>query len=334
MSGTMRPRLLAPSVTALAEGASRRDPMQSTDSKSGAQFERVVIDDVAYVLKVVDRRNDWIARQTGDISCWPVTVWESGVVDLAPDCIDHTIVGAARTSTGGAVLMRDVGEWLVAADDSPLGLDQHLRFLDHLAAFHAACWGWEDTVGLCPLVNRYSFFGSEALASEAALGYPAPVPRLAAEGWDVLATVAPDMARALAPVRAEPWRLVDALADTPSTFLHGDWKLGNLGSAPDGRTLLVDWSLSGAGPPLAELAHYLALNVDRLPAGNSKDDTVDAYRASLEAYGIDTAPWWDRQLALCLLGVMVQLAWNKALVGHDERSWWAARVEEGVQALD
>ena len=52
---------------------------------------------------------------------------------------------------------------------------------------------------------------------------------------------------------------------TPRTFLHGDWKLGNLGSRPDGRTVLVDWSLPGSGPPAAELAHYLALNVARFP---------------------------------------------------------------------
>jgi hypothetical protein len=335
MTTTMRPHALAPSVDALVEGASRRDPMESTDSKSGAHFERVVIDDVPYVLKLVDRRDDWIARQTGDIGCWPVLVWEAGVVDLAPECIDHTLVGAARTPTGGAVLMRDVGEWLVPNDDSALPLDRHLRFLDHLAAFHAACWGWHDTVGLCPLVNRYSFFGVEALECEAALGYPEAIPRIATEGWELLRRVAPSMADALAPLRAEPWRVVDALAATPWTFLHGDWKLGNLGTAPDGRTLLVDWSLPGAGPPLVELAHYLALNVDRLPAGHSKDDAIDAYRASLETHGIDTRPWWDRQLALCLLGMMVDLAWNKAFDAEgDELRWWADAVERGVRVLE
>jgi Phosphotransferase enzyme family len=328
------PRQLAPSVDALVAGASRREPMESTDSKSGARFERVVIDDERYVLKLVDRADDWIARQTGDISCWPVRVWEAGVVDLAPDCIDHAIVGAARAGTGGAVLMRDVSEWLVPADDTPLPLEQHLRFLDHLAAFHAACWGWDDIVGLCPLVNRYSFFGAEALACEAALGSPAQVPRIAADGWALLAGVAPELANAVAPLRAEPWRLVAALDDTPHTFLHGDWKLGNLGSHPDGRTVLVDWSLPGAGPPLTELAHYVALNVARLPIGHATDDAIDAYRRALHRHGVDTDPWWDRQLALCLLGVMVQLAWNKAYdPDPEELAWWDARVTEGVEAL-
>src|SRR5262249_51500681 len=108
MTPARRPHPLAPSGAALVDGASQREPMGSTDSKSGARFERIVIDDVRYVLKLVDRRDDWIARQTGDVACWPVVVWEAGIVDLAPGCIDHTLVGAARTPTGGAVLMRDV----------------------------------------------------------------------------------------------------------------------------------------------------------------------------------------------------------------------------------
>ncbi|HXY94487.1 MAG TPA: phosphotransferase [Acidimicrobiia bacterium] len=308
--------------------------MQSADSKSGAQFERVEIDGDRYVLKHVDRANDWIARQTGDLGCWPVMVWEHGLVDLVPDCIDHTIVGAARTETGGAVLMRDVSAWLVPSDDSRLPLEQHLRFLDHLAAFHASTWGWDDTVGLCPLANRYAFFGPAALECEAALGNPAPVPRLAAEGWERLRDVSPDLTRMLAPLRDEPWRLVEALAGTPQTFLHGDWKAGNLGSTPDGRTVLLDWSMPGVGPPLAELAHYLGLNVARFPAGHTKDDAIRAYRAALEQHGVDTAPWWDRQLTVCLLGIMVQLAWNKVDDEPDELAWWTARVREGVDAVD
>jgi thiamine kinase-like enzyme len=308
--------------------------MASTDSKSGARFERVTIDGERFVLKHVDPAVDWIARQTGDIGCWPVVVWEAGLVDLAPGVIDHTIVGAARTATGGAVLMRDVGDWMVPSDDTPIALDLHLELLDRLAAFHAACWGWEDTIGLCPLSNRYSFFGPEAIECEANLGFPEPVPRVAREGWELLATVAPGVHTALAPLRRAPWPLLVALTRTPHTFLHGDWKMGNLGRGPDGRTILVDWSLPGAGPPLAELAHYLALNAARLPAGHSRDDAIIAYRASLEAHGIDTASWWDEQLDLCLLGVMLQLAWNKALDGPGaELDWWADRVARGIGRL-
>ena len=47
------------------------------------------------------------------------------------------------------------------------------------------------------------------------------------------------------------------------------------------------------------------------------------YRDALEARGIDTEPWWDQQLGLCLLGALVQFGWEKALGGYDEElAWW------------
>src|SRR5207253_3823628 len=135
------------------------------------------------------------------LGCVPVRVWESGVLDLVPDCIDHTTVGAAREHGHGAVLMRDVGAWLIPAGDTPITAEQHLQILDHLAALHAAAWGWRDTIGLVPLSNRYSFFGPEAIACEQALGNPQPVPRLAAEGWKRLEVASPELAGALRPLR-------------------------------------------------------------------------------------------------------------------------------------
>ena len=47
-------------------------------------------------------------------------------------------------------------------------------------------------------------------------------------------------ADALRPLRAAPWPLFDALTETPVALLHGDTKFGNLGSRPDGRTILSD----------------------------------------------------------------------------------------------
>jgi hypothetical protein len=325
---------VAASVDELVAGASSRTPMDVADSKSGARFERVVIEGDAFVLKHVDHRDDWIMRQTGDVGCVPVVVWESGVLDLVPGCIDHATVGAAREGNRGAVLMRDVSASLVTADDAPVPPEQHLRFLDHLAALHAACWGWRDTVGLIPLANRYSFFGPAALDCEAAMGFPQPVPRIATEGWQRLDAVDPEFADALRPLRHAPWPLFDALADTPATFLHGDTKFANLGSLPDGRTVFVDWSMCGAGPPLAEVAHSLALNHARMPDGYGKQVAVDAYRDALERHGIDTAGWFERQLALCLVGVMLLLGWEKALdETGTERGWWRDRTVDTAREL-
>jgi hypothetical protein len=295
---------------------------------------RVVIDDEPFVLKHVDHRDDWIMRQTGDLGCIPVRVWESGVYALLPDCIDHATVGAAREGTRGAVLMRDVGPWLVPTGDDVLDPEQHLRFLEHLATMHAALWEWRDTVGLLPMANRYSFFGPQAMECEAALGYPQPVPAIAADGWRRLDEASPELAAALRPLRHAPWPLLDALAETPSAFLHGDTKASNLGTGPDGRTILVDWAQTGAGPPLVEVVHSLALNRARIPRELARDATVDAYRAALERHDVDTAPWFERQLALCLVGVMLQLAWEKAFdETGDELTWWRDRTIDTAREL-
>jgi hypothetical protein len=248
--------------------------------------------------------------------------------------IDHATVGAAREGACGAVLLRDVGESLIPPGDDPIAPDQHLQFLDHLASLHTATWGWTDTAGLLPIANRYSFFGPEALACEATLGFPQPVPRLATEGWTRLDDASPELADALRPLRRAPWALVDALADTPRALLHGDTKFGNLGFGDDGRTILIDWSQTGEGPPLAEIAHSLALNRARIPAELARDATVDAYRAALERHGIDTAPWFERQLSLCLVGVMLQLGWEKAFdETGTELAWWRDRTVDTAREL-
>ena len=112
-----------------------------------------------------------------------------------------------------------------------------------------------------------------------------------------------------------------ALAATPQTFVHSNFKLDNLGTDDAGRTVVLDWEQPGCGAPLSDLAWYLAINCRRLP--QSKEASIAAYREELEGCGIDTGPWWERQLALCLLGAMVLFGWEKALGGYDEElAWW------------
>ena len=103
------------------------------------------------------------------------------------------------------------------------------------------------------------------------------------------------------------------LAATPQTFVHGDWKLGNLGSRAGGTTVLLDWDRCGQAAGGVDLAWYLAVNCDRMP--QSKEAAIAEYRRRLEAHGVDTSGWWDAQLALALLGGLVQLGWAKTAAG-------------------
>ncbi|HEY3096079.1 MAG TPA: phosphotransferase [Acidimicrobiia bacterium] len=322
---------VAGSVDELLAGATSRESFAHSDGKSGVPMERVVIDGEHFVVKHVSVENDWIMRATGDLGCRPLLVWRSGILERVPASIDHCFAGVAPEGRGAAILMRDVSPWLVPEGEEPISIEQHGRFLDHMAELHATFWDWEDTIGLVPFESRYAFFTSEVTACEEAWGAGVEVPRIAAEGWQRLPAKAPRLAEIVLPLLRDADPLVAALAVMPQTFVHGDWKMGNLGSHPDGRTILLDWAVPGRAPPCVEVAWYVALNRRRLP--RSKENTIDTYRAALERHGIETSSWWETQIALALLGAAVQFGWEKAYDEPDELAWWEERAVDGARLI-
>jgi hypothetical protein len=228
--------------------------------------------------------------------------------------------------------MRDVTPWLVPATDAPITLDQHARFLRHMAALHAEFWECGPEFDVVPAMHRYLELSPWTATAEAAVGSAHLVPQLVAKGWPLLAQVAPAAAAVVTPLAHDPGPLVEALAATPHTFVHSNWKLDNLGTDDAERTVLLDWEQPGCGAPLSDLAWYLAINCRRLP--QAKEDSITAYRQALESCGIDTGPWWERQLALCLLGALVLFGWEKAFGGYDEElEWWETKAVRAAALL-
>lgn len=326
------------SVDELLAGAVDRLTLDGP-GKSGALLERVSIDGSPYVVKHLDRDADWTLRIAGVAQVPggpPVELWRRGVLDALPDCFNQPIVAVAhdrQRPVVSALLMHDVGKWLVPADNTVIPLEQHERFLDHMAALHAAFWGAGPEIDVVAAADRYLELSPRMAAAEAALGSDHLVPRLVAKGWPMLEDVAPRMAAVVVPLVHEPGPLVAALATTPETFVHGNWKLDNLGTDDRGRTVLVDWETPGRGAAASDLAWYLAINCRRIPT--SKEAAIEAYRAALERHGVATAPWWDRQLGLSLVGAMVQFGWEKALGGYDdELAWWDEQVARAAPLLE
>jgi hypothetical protein len=287
-----------------------------------------VIDGVRHVVKYVGADIDWIMRALGDglggAPPWALVMWRSGLLDALPDCIDHAVVGMAwdRAANRVAVLMRDVSDTFVPPG-AVIPLDRHHRFLDHMAGMHAAFWDFTDRYGLMPAANRYTGLTPAMSAREAAAGHEDAVPRAVPGGWDALRAAAPAAYELALGLATDPTPLVEALDETPATLIHGDWKAGNLGSHPDGTTVLVDWGWPGRGGPCVDLGWYLAVNCDVLP--ESKEDATAHLRTCLERQGVRTGGWWRRQLDLALVGAFVQLGWSKT---HDpvELAWWVERV--------
>jgi hypothetical protein len=326
---------IAPSIDELLAGVTSREPIVADDGKSGNWLERVVIGDETFVVKHCSLEADWISRIIGDREFWTFTLWRGGLFDGLPPCIDAATVAMAIDGSGPdaelAILMHDVGAFLVPEGDSVVPVDHHEGFIDHMAALHAAFWGWHDDIGVQSMHQRLAMFAPRTIAPELEVDdVPVPI-RVADQGWRLLPHVAPDLARIVMACHDDATPLIDALGTTPVTFVHGDWKMGNLGRHPDGRTILLDWAYPGAGPACWDLMWYLALNRARLP--QSKEQSIDRYRAALESCGIATDPWWEQQLGLAHVAIMVVFGWEKAVGDPAELDWWQQRVVEGSRWL-
>ena len=317
------------SLAELLAGASDISPLDGA-GKSGARLDRLTIDGRPYVVKYLDVRTDWTLRAAGvDAS---VEVWRRGILARLPDRINQPIVAVARENEVTALLMHDMSPWMVPATDAMVSLEQHLRFLDHMAAMHASFWESDLDLDVVSTRTRLLELSPETAERERSLGSTHPVPALIAQGWPLLAQVAPRAAAIVAPLLNDPTPILRGLESTPSTFVHGNWKLDNLGTDEEGRTILIDWEQPGRGPALSDLAWYLSINCRRLP--QSKEDAIDAYREALERHGVTTDAWWSLQLRLCLLGALVQFGWEKALGGYDdELAWWESQAIDAAALL-
>lgn len=322
-----------PVLTSVADllGAVEHRQVLASAGKSGARLERVRIDGTSYVVKYLDAETDWTMRASGIDLVVPAELWRRGVLHALPDCLRQPILGIAQDGST-VLLMEDVSPWLVPVTDAPIGVAQNEQLLDHMAAMHAAFWRTDLDIDVVPVANRYLELSPAMADAELARGSDDLVPRLVRKGWPLLAEIAPRAAAVVVPLVHDPGPLVRALEDTPQTFVHGNWKLDNLGIDDAGRTVLLDWELSGRGAPASDLAWYLAINCRRLPV--SKEESIATYREALERHGVETGPWWERQLALCLVGALVQFGWEKALGGYDdELVWWEECAVRAVPLL-
>src|SRR3974377_2404942 len=93
------------SAAGLLAGACSRERVTPADARSGAVFERVVVGSDRYFVKHLGFASDWVMRVTGDDVCRQYLIWQAGIMDRFPGCIDHAVVAMDRGGAGdGAVL--------------------------------------------------------------------------------------------------------------------------------------------------------------------------------------------------------------------------------------
>jgi aminoglycoside phosphotransferase (APT) family kinase protein len=164
------------------------------------------------------------------------------------------------------------------------------------------------------------------------------VHRLAAENWHRFAEVVPsDVFGAVNWVHTHVDEFAARLAQWPSTFLHGDLKVSNLGFHDD-RVVMLDWGTQTTwAPPAVDFAWFLAIN------SAAFDATLDELLADVRAAG--GSDYDDDAMRVALLGAFSQLGWEKvwgATAGsdlakrareHAGLAWWYDRVREAAELL-
>ena len=135
----------------------------------------------------------------------------------------------------------------------------------------------------------------------------------------------------------------------PSTLIHGDLKLANVGIASDGALELIDWQMVSVAPLAVELGWFLVSNVASLPL--PPDEILERYRSKLRDAvagnekdrgwaGADPTLDWDAQVDAAILVGLLLRGWRKgadteAGVVHasgvsagDDLAWWCERAVE------
>jgi hypothetical protein len=303
-------------VAGVLDRVVRTEPLVSA-GKSGSVLERGWLDDGStVVIKHADARQDWIMQATGDAGR-VAGLWADGIFNRLPANIDHATLDVTPGPGGAVVVMRDVSAQLFD-DASPTPAQRH-DVLVAVAAMHTALAD-QHTTHLCGL-GAYLAFLSPSVCAQFAKDHS--VPRLALEGWARFRELVPDDVVALIDsVHADPEWLAAALLERPSTLVHGDLKLANLG-ADGARAVVLDWgTLTTWAPPAVDFAWYLAINA--AASGLGLDELRDEIRTAQGARHDPAAE------ALALVGAFAQLGWEKALGATSDDPIVAARECAGL----
>jgi hypothetical protein len=291
-----------------------------------------------FVLKRDSLARDWIARATND---GPILreAWFAAHGPPLPSPIRAPYLGAGIDGDEFGILMPDLTgvlfDW-----DAPVSVEALDHVLAGLASLHAVPWmvsGELDGGMWCPLRERVT------LICRASLERPGPARDAVADRilpcWDAFDRQAGPAARDLINSLGErPQPLLDALSGLPSTLIHGDLKLANVGIEPDGTVDLVDWQMVTVAPVAVELGWFLVSNVASLPL--APDAILDRYETKV-GYAItdneDDHGWvgsnptasWDQQVdAAVLIGLLLR-GWRK---GADAEA--GISLASGVSAVD
>lgn len=196
-----------------------------------------------------------------------------------PACL-HAEVDEATSRF--VLVLEDLGQLRAVDQLDGMGLEDAERAVDALARWHAVWWGRAE-----PLAEE----GVTVHLADPI--YPAVVPTVFDEGWEKLtgAGVAiPEPIRAVQPgFNGAMPGLLQALAQAPTTVIHGDYRADNLLFDDDGTVAAVDFQLIGTGNGAYDLAYCLTQSLEPGLAATAERPLFDRWVRGLAAAGVPEA---------------------------------------------
>jgi hypothetical protein len=304
-----------------------------------------------FVLKRDSVARDWIARSTLD---GPILreAWFAAAGPALPPPVRAPYLGVGIDGNDTVILMPDLTgvlfDW-----DAPIGVETLDRVLAGMADLHAYPWTVSGDLeaganAWCPLAERLTLICRASL--ERAGPAREAVGNRILPGWDAFDRLAPPEVRDLVNELGEdPQPLVGALSLIPSTLIHGDLKLANVGLLADGSMDLIDWQMVSVAPVAVELGWFLVSNVASLPL--PAGEVIDRYASKL-SYAIADAEEAGRWVgaadldrdgidAAILVGLLLR-GWRKGydaeagithasgMTAADDLAWWCDRAVEAA----
>jgi hypothetical protein len=184
----------------------------------------------------------------------------------------------APDSTDFVVVMEDLSHH--ESTDQRIGAswEQTIASIDAMAALHAHWHEHPDLPGLAdtfpPMLNP---------------GYLHGLPQIFAAGWPGAqqhgaAYLTPELV-AFGDHYGDHMEYMLTTANSPSTLVHGDWRLDNLFF--DGASVkVIDFQISGLASGVYDLAYFVSQSIDPAVRAGREQELIDRYVAALAANGV------------------------------------------------
>ena len=159
----------------------------------------------------------------------------------------------AEDSTDFVVVMEEMHDCITVDQRDGASWEQAMASVDAMAALHAS---WHESPDLESLMDTFPPMLNP--------GYLHGLPPVFQHGWPFAQEHAGDLLTpelvAFGDRYCELLEYMLTTANTPRTFVHGDWRLDNLFFTPDGVTV-IDFQISGIASGVYDLAYFVSQSI-------------------------------------------------------------------------